>query len=426
MYSTSRYLLLPLMWVGMTVGENRWTFLGMEIGQLIYWASIILAWVISFRTPYAKIANFALLFALGLRGLELFNGSDLIYAARIASLAFLFIVAGSAIYGRNPRFLHKQLVFFLALSIPILFLQVAGAGSFVMGWNTEFAHDPTIMTIEEIGKFKDIPTFPTLFVQLDELRYSIGQGRPSGLLYSNNVSSVFLSVAIALNATITQRSWFRGSSLIVLTATILIMSKLAFVVAVLVYSGMMMFGSASQRNMGLKLLVGLVIGLCAYYLLFPGLFLSNFSREMIMSSVLLRLIDLLQALGLESAVWDFSEAREWLGAVYQEGGGGYSTFARFFRSGYALAGLAVLGLIAILYVAGARHFKSLRGTVQMHSVVLLVCVLTLAAVPFVAAPSFQLLLGFGCFPLFKKFWSIKLARQSNDQNIEQGGAAHLI
>ena len=98
--------------------------------------------------------------------------------------------------------LHKQLVIFLALCLPVMFLQILGVSSLLMGWNTEYAHDTSILDIDELGTFKDIPLFPTLFVGIDDLNYSIGQGRPVGLLHSNNVLSIFVSIAACLNLVI--------------------------------------------------------------------------------------------------------------------------------------------------------------------------------------------------------------------------------
>jgi len=61
-------------------------------------------------------------------------------------------------------------------------------------------------------------------------------------------------------------------------------------------------------------------------------------------------------------------------------------------------------VVGVFYVLRLRMMvRSLRG-VMVYLSVLLVCVITQFAVPFVTASSFQLIFGFGMYPLFKKIW----------------------
>src|SRR5438477_13054945 len=129
MYKAAIYLLLPLMWVNITTGENRWELLGLGIGQLIYWIIIGLASYVASRSRYQLLVTALLLFAIVLRAFELIYDSELIYGLRVAATSGIFIVAGAIVYGRNPFFLQRQFIVFLALCIPIMLLQVLGVSS---------------------------------------------------------------------------------------------------------------------------------------------------------------------------------------------------------------------------------------------------------------------------------------------------------
>lgn len=408
MYKAAVHLMLPLMWIGITTGENRWELLGLGIGQFIYWVVIGLAWYVAARSPYQLLATAMLFLAIMLRMFELLGGEEIIYAARIVTLAIIFILAGSRAYGGNPLLLHRQFVIFLALCIPIMFLQILGVSSLVMGWNTEYAHDVTMLTADEVGTFKDIPVFPTLFIGADELRYSIGQGRPVGLLYSNNVLSVFIAIAIAVNVA-AARTWrLRVSDLVVTAAIVLSMSKMALVVAILLYVGFLMFGTVARRLLALKLLMLLTTGMAVYYFLFPGLFIANFSEAMMWTSILVRWLDITHAIGFDGSVFHYGQ-QFLISSVYKEDES-YSAVALLLKSEIVVPALVLLGGVLILYAYRLRQMKV--WPIMMYALVFFVCVLTQFAVPFVAAPSFQLILGFALFPLFKKLWRPFLPRAS--------------
>ena len=402
MYKAAEYLLLPLLLINLTVAENRWTVFGFRPEQFIYAVTIGLAVYVGLLSRYRHLVAMMLGLTIVLRLLEPFGGGEQLRQIGFGLLAIVFAVAGAVIYGRKPSLLRKQLVIYLALCIPIMLLQILGASSFVMGWNSEYAHDRNLVALDAVGTFTQIPVYQTLFVGIDQLDYMIGQARPVGLLYSNNVLSIFVCIAVAVNSAITRSSRISFSDIIVTVAIVLTMSKLVLGVTILLYIGFLVFGVLERRRLVLKLIAILAVVMLSYYTLFPGLFISSFSEGMVMSSILLRLVDLIKALGIESS---FGRVIE-LGKAYESNnqviGEGYSFVATFLRSKLLIPWLFVMMTGLILYVYRLRKMISRQSMV--YALTLITCVLTQFAVPFVGTPSFQLIMGFALFPLFKGLW----------------------
>jgi len=396
-------MLLPLMLINLTVAENRWTVLGLHPDQFIYAVTIGLAWYAGSLSRYRFLVTTALMFAIVMRLLEVLGGGESLREVSFTALAVVFAVAGAMIYGRNPLLLHKQLVIYLALCIPIMLLQILGVSSLLMGWNIGYLHDSSLLGLDEVGSFKDIPLYPTLFVGIDDLEFSTGQGRPVGLMYAANPLSVFISIAVAINLAITRTSRIRFSDIVVTIAIVLAMSKLSFGVTVLLYAGFLVFGERERRLLALKLIVVLAIVLFSYYLLFPGLLIANFSEGMVMGAIMLRLMDLLRALGIADSFGQLLE----LEYTYRQSnvyvvGEGYSSIATLLRSKLLIPSLFVMMAGVALYVRRVRNMASRPAMVYV--ITLLACILTQFGVPFVGATSFQLIMGFALFPLFRKMW----------------------
>ena len=402
MYKVGIYLLLPLMWINLTVAENRWTMLGLNPAQYIYALTIGIAWYVGACSRYRRLVTAMLMLAIIMRFLAAVGGGESFKDLGFAALAVVFAVAGAEAYGRRPSLLRKQLVIYLALCIPLMLLQILGVDSLLMGWNIGYLHDPNLLTIEEVGSFKEIPLFPTLFVDIDDLMFSTGQARPVGLMYASNPLAIFVSLAIAINLAIVRSSRLSFSDIIVTVALVLTMSKLVFGVTMLLYLFFLVFGKLGRRLLVRKLIVVLAIVMFLYYLLFPGLFKTNLSESMIMHSIMLRLVDLLKALGIENSFGQILE----LDKAYQSSneviGEGYSSVATLLRSKQLVPLLFVMVTGSIIYVYRIRNMI-FRPT-MIYVVTLLTCVLTQFAVPFLRASSFQLIMGFAFFPLFKKMW----------------------
>ena len=61
-----------------------------------------------------------------------------------------------------------------------MILQISGASSIFMYWNVDYLHSPEILTIEELGTFKIIDVYPTLFRSAEDIYLLIGQGEKLG------------------------------------------------------------------------------------------------------------------------------------------------------------------------------------------------------------------------------------------------------
>jgi hypothetical protein len=405
------YLLLPLMWVNLTAGENHWAILGLGVGQLLNWIIIGLAWYVAFRSPYQGIATAMLLCAFALRPMEAMGGSVVVYVLRSGALAAVFTIAGAHIYGRDPHFLHRQLVVFLGLCVPIMLLQILGASPLFMGWSTADLNDPNgILDASEVGTFIEVPVYPTLFVAYDDLILSIGQARPVGLMHANNVISIFVAMAVALNLVIPRSARLRVGDLIITAAVVLTMSKMVFALAAALYVGAILFAPAERKVLALKLLGVFAIGMWIYYLLFPGLLQSNVSQEVIRVSVMLRLLGVLNAVGIENIGAFLYDQSQLIGTAFNEDES-YSTVALLLSSSVAMPTLFAAGAGGLFYFYRLRQMG--LGNAWGYAVLLLVCVATQFAVPFAAAASFQLILGLALFPLFPRLWRDRIpARKS--------------
>ena len=145
----ARRWMLLLLFLNITTSSNLWKVFGLSIGQFLYWVIIALAFSVVIETPYRRLGTVALVTALLLRAVQSVTGSGMADALRIGILGMMFLIAGARIYGEDPDVLHRQLVVFLALSIPVMLLQITGSHSILQMWNTEYAHDLTILTQEE-------------------------------------------------------------------------------------------------------------------------------------------------------------------------------------------------------------------------------------------------------------------------------------
>jgi hypothetical protein len=413
-YKAAAYLLLPLMWVNLTAGENHWAILGLGVGQLLYWIIIGLGWYVAFRSPYQKIATAMLLCAFALRPMEAIGDGVVANVLRLGALAGVFTIAGAWIYGRDPNFLHRQLVVFLGLCVPIMLLQILGVSSFVLGWSTAFLDDQTVRISErDLGTFRDVPLYPTLLVAREDLIFSLAQGRPGGLMHANNIISIFVSIAVALNLVIPRSSRLRAGDLIITAAAVLAMSKMVFALQALLYVGVLLFAPMERKVLTLKLFFVFGIGFCLYYLLFPGLLQLNLSEEVFRVSFMLRLLGVLNAIGVESVGAFLFDQALLIGRAYREDEN-YSDVAALLSSDVAIPALLAIGAAGLLYLYRMRQMGF--GNSWGYAAFLFVCVATQFAVPFTAAASFQLLLGLALFPLFPHLWRNRIpARKSSLQ-----------
>lgn len=231
--------------------------------------------------------------------------SDIFPAVKIissASLSIMFALTGLVCFGNNPQKLRKILVIYLLINLPFLILQITGASSFFMYWGTDYLHTPSVLTIKEVGTFKDIPVYPTLLVSIQELNHQIGQARPAGLMAANNWLTAIVAFTLFFNLHLRSRSVLNIGDLVVNLAAVLVMSKLVFCVVIVTY----IFGLLSKNRIiklaAVKNIFVFLMFVLIYYLSFPGLFMANLSSSAFAASIGMRLIDILLSAELDSLI----------------------------------------------------------------------------------------------------------------------------
>jgi hypothetical protein len=399
-------LLFTILFVNITVSANNWSISGIHIGQFIFWISIAVAIRVVVRTPYASVGLGALAVALWAGLWPMVTGSTELKSVKIIALSIIFILAGTISYRGSSERLYRHLWIFFAISIPIMFAQKAGLSSAVMVWNTEVFHDNDIYTFDEndLGKFTYVaPLMKTLFVKADDVTYVIAQGRPSGLLYSNNVLSVFLVTALSLSLVSKRTRRLRLDQMVLAASIPLVMSLTATAALPLLALVAYLFGTRNEKRNVFRLAAFTIVAFGVHYWLFPGLTEAGLSQVRIIVSVGQRFGELSQLLGI-TTIADFLEVQGSLLGVrtpdFEESS--YSQIAILLKSQFSIA-LAPVTLWGLYVFARALKRRTItHGDSLIFSLFVLGCILTQIGVPYLAAPSFQFLLGFGLTPMFDR------------------------
>lgn len=408
------YFLLPLLLINITTSANTWEIFGVSIGKIFYYFIIGITTSIVALTPYRNLGFILLGLSFMFLFIYLFTDSLFSDGLKVVTLGGLFLMAGAKIYGENPQLLYKQLVIFFIISIPFMICQIAGVSSFFMMWNTDYAHTLDILDLSEIGTFKTIPVYPTLFVSFEELNYQIGQGRPNGLFHSNNILSIFIVVGVGLNLITSRTTRLRYSDLIVMCIMVLTMSLMVFSVTLILYTYCILIVGAKYRIKAINLLLVLLCFVALYYVFFPGLFQVNFGEAKFLMSFLTRGLDLANSLGFSTLNELYSDQLLLVGDAYSEEGT-YSQFSVILKSEFMIPLLIGFILVAILYKRGYRIFRKETGiSTRDFNIFMFCCLFSQFGVPYIAAPAYQFMLGFAFYPLMKKYWRVQ------NKNLETG------
>ena len=293
MNSILRTVLFVLLLMNMTLSLNGW-----EIGRVCFWLAGLIG-------SYFLFVRYGLLSLVLVCVIVFFKATEtfIVQSAFLYDLAMFifFALVGFQCFGREPDKLRSLLVMYLLASLPILIMQISGLSPILMYLNVDVFHDLDFPEAE-VGKFKDMILYPTLFVELPDINYQQIQGRPSGLSPANNLLSVIVSFAAVLNLYVRKRANLNLGDLVVNFVAVLVASKLTFVVLFLIYS-LGFFSKLPQiRRASISNTLLFCLLLFIYYLCFPGLFGANFSEGMIATSLGLRIIDIFAKLGIQDAL----------------------------------------------------------------------------------------------------------------------------
>jgi hypothetical protein len=388
--------------INITVSANGWQILGLSLGQLLYWLLLFLGVLIFLKSSYLNTGYILLFSTVFLKVVKVFvDFPEIEFLSEFASGLF-FILVGSVLYGKNPTILYKQLMLFFTLCIPFMVLQKIGLHTFFYGWSTELFHENAIYSFDEVKDlgviFKKIPLFPTLFVDQENLTYAMYQGRPTGLLYSNNVLSVILSLFLALHFSISSPIMRKSRNIIVISVIIsLIMSTLVFGVVILLF---LYFYFVSKNKIlrmnSLKTFRLTLLMLIVHYLFFPGMTLSTLGLHNALSFVS-RFDEIFQAFG----VTQFEDFKA-LNNLKLNENDSYSLIGIIVKDNYFLIYIILfLVFLGVYYI----NLKKMKGQMFVYITVFALCIITQFGVNFLSAPSFQIFLGIAFYPMIREKYS---------------------
>jgi hypothetical protein len=409
-------IIFPLILVNITFSANEWTFLGISIGQLLIWIIIILTFSVLYNS-FSKI--FAITLLLGIFGFKFFfliSNSFIFNVFGTFFIALQMIISGSILFGKDPFILYKQLSIFFFLCIFFMLAQKIGLHDIFYGWNAELFHENPIYTFDEtkdIGKlFKNLTLYPTLFIEQSNLVYVMYQGRPTGLLYSNNVLSIFIIVYAAMTFSYQEKKKLSYSSFILPIVVVLSASTLVII-------GYLIFLFKSKRKF-FNLFIFISI-LFLHYLLFPGLtsLFLDYNKHLLSFSV--RFYEIFNSFGFNNLTDTILNVNSNSKIKISENEGSYSLFGLLFKSSFRWVVLIILFLF-LFYIKKQYYFFNTKIKPELKSqfdyrMLFYSILLSQLATIYLQAPSLQFILGVSIYPLLYKF--IKKENQDHEINCKK-------
>lgn len=393
--------LFPLMIVSFALNQVRPLSLIMPAmpavlaaGQLTAIITLLLAFTILFLAlPGSVWPAFVLGALLILRGVRLaVIEPGLFDVAYTVVLGIVTSGAGALIVARRPGLLQRQFAWFCLLSLPLMLLQMIG-----VQW--------TQLLRSDVGPlYLGYTQVPTLFVRAGDVVITTLQSRPAGFLYSNNAASLIIAFGLAWHyGRLDSPGRLRWTDLAVLTATVLAMSRVVYVILLLLWIFSAARGPDFRRHV-LSSVGVIVVVLGLYRLFFPGLFAANTSWYALYVDVEVRVADLLVSTGIPILVRLASSLpREAFGRhvdvmkVVVEGQTGYGSM---FRNWRAIVPATVLALPFVW--AGLRAVKTFDRPLRLEvAYVAMAAILLPLITSFLAVPMFWFLAGAGLLPLWQ-------------------------
>lgn len=398
MYKLIDQIFFPLMLVKLVIAANNFKIYFIDLGFLLFISSIFLALLVLIQTPYAFTGLILFLLSFAFYFLEIFSGDILFTTSKTIFLDLLFLLAGAKVFLTSPGLIPRQLYLFFFLCIPVMLFQITGASSFFMFWNTDYLHSPEILSPEELGTFKIIEVYPTLFRGSDELYLMIGQGRPSGLLHANNLLSYLICIGIALNAAFNdKKTTLKAQDYILATISVLSMSFTVFVIFLI----SVIYLLSENFIKAIKLLFAFSFILLIYYLFFPGIVENFFSETTIFSKIFSRFYELAYSIGFYDFFTFTYDAATNIDYAFDPSQGSYSILTIIISNNLVIPILLLFILSGIAFFFSFERNKiyiaqiiSLKGILFLIAITLLVQV----SIPFILDILGMFLFGFVLTP----------------------------
>ncbi|MBA3657132.1 MAG: hypothetical protein H0W69_07260 [Gemmatimonadaceae bacterium] len=250
---------------------------------------------------------------------------------------FFALAAAALIISKGPR-LHRQIVTFLGVSIPVMIGQLIGWPDWLHAIRTD-AHGEGI---------EGTQMMQTLFNPDKEAGYTTIQSRPAGLLHANNFLSVVILFAMAIQFGRSRgRNLSRGDVFLV-AVMVLAMAKIAYLAFIVFTVVHLIWGTSDQKALFGKRWVLALSFLTIFYFFFPGVFLYDLSPNNIYLNYAVRVAD------LRAAISGISDIQVGITGI-----GGEQLFWQGYNagseSGYAAIAQS-LKLLAPIFLIGAVVF----------------------------------------------------------------------
>ena len=325
--------LLPLIWLNILFG-NQVTYPGLVIiGQVVNWLIILNISYLFFvdKSPLRILKLFCLILSILFRLISII-GFEQFYILYLIFTSIVYVFTGNQFFNHSPRLLRRQIIGFVILCIPFMFLQIMGASSFFQMFNTLYVKEVSPGVYER----PDIKMLPLLLNSEPDLWYTDGykeflsmQSRPPGLLHSSAMLAPVLLAGAFLSFTSLSKRNISYVDIAIIIAIILTGAKIAFYgyLFLLIMAGLKSPGKTRWKVFSMIFI--LAFSLFAYFIIFPDTFVHNHAFGAIQVSVGVRIIDVLQILGTSNAS-DIIDAVNFLSNANSsvandfEGGGGLS------------------------------------------------------------------------------------------------------
>lgn len=396
-------LLLPLLLINVTVANQLWALGPVMISQvLFFWPAIICAFLIVVLT-WGAMSIWPLLLVVaivGARAIGVNDAPDWRYYLYGVPLHGLFLLAGAVMAVERRRRMIRQLRVYFLLSVPFMVLQVAGAGAWTLALNTETAATGDQPVSEGYVSRRMLFVLPA-----DDVKLTIGQSRPAGLMHANNTLSLVILFALALQLGRARAPRATSTDAIFCAALVLAMAKIVMLGFILMVAWLFLTGPPVLR-LRLRRLLKLTGALYLLYaILFPVLFFHHFNLFHISYSVFIRINDFIKTLDPDSALvqWlapKLEDTPELIVVGEEEARlSGYAMIARQLTLLLPVGAIAAVIFFTVLRRLGRWSPEASRTAI----LVLLVAVLFPAAVPVWRSPLYWFIAGVGVMPLVWAF-----------------------
>jgi hypothetical protein len=390
--SVSMTWLFPGLLIGTTCNQQTWSVGLLLIGRTASFLTLVAALVIVWSSTQEK--KWPILVFAGLlisrAGRVLFGSSAVWISFYTVFLAILFCLAGAVIAQQRPKMIYRQVLFFCAISIPLMVLQLTGAGEWTQILRTDY-HGM------ETGA-----QYPTLFVGSDVVITTL-QARPAGFVWANNFLSMIIMFAMGLHFGRIQSDELTWEDVTLCAITVIAMAKILFLTFLVLILWSYFSGDQLAKRRMKKVTATFICAIMLYAFFFPGFFAFNTSVDLLVRNFNGRFQDLAWTLEAKS-FWTFDIA----GPISRRTGhldpikgsaGHESGYAALAESASPYLLIALFFLMPF-YLKGLRHLNTRFPEYKDTTIALIIVLMLIPLITsFIEGAVFWFIAGFAFLPL---------------------------